>query len=167
MQKAINAHAEVDSTHWNMLKVDLQTLGIYNNIKNYGDAMDMIWLNTGIPIRNYMYHVIARAQMCGDDACLRMAAMEAGETTVKMFFNAAKHIAKLYEKETGKQLHYFGGKHVDSEVNNAVDLSIFNQQELDQKTLEKALYTVNDHFDKFQHFLDFKYSITFPDKKSV
>ncbi len=164
LQKAINAHAEVDSTHWNMLKTDLQTLGIYNDVKNYGDAMDMIWLDAGAPIRNYMYSAIIRAQMCGENTFLRMTAMEAGETTVKMFFNTTKYIAELYEQETGKQLHYFGNQHIDSEVDNAVDLLIFEQKELNQETLEKALYIVDAHFDKFQHFLDYKYSITFPDK---
>ncbi|SHA07316.1 hypothetical protein BTHERMOSOX_1261 [Bathymodiolus thermophilus thioautotrophic gill symbiont] len=164
MQKAINAHAEVDSTHWNMLKTDLQTLGIYNNVKDYGDAMDMIWLDAGAPIRSYMYHAIIRAQMCGDNVYLRMAAMEAGETTVKMFFNTTKYVAGLYEQKTGKQLHYFGNLHIDSEVDNAVDLSIFEQQKLDQETLEKALHIVDAHFDKFKDFLDYKYSITFPSK---
>ncbi|MBA5247980.1 MAG: hypothetical protein FE834_00365 [Gammaproteobacteria bacterium] len=164
MQKAINAHAEVDSTHWNMLKTDLQTLGIYNNIKNYGDAMDVIWLDAGTPIRNYMYHAIVRAQMCGENAFLRMAAMEAGEATVKMFFNTTKYVAKLYEQETGRRLHYFGDQHIDSEVDNAVDLSIFEQKKLDQETLEKSLHIVNAHFHSFEHFLDYKYSITFPDK---
>jgi hypothetical protein len=40
-QKAINAHAEIDSAHWDMLKDDLKTLGLYDNVKNYGDAMNM------------------------------------------------------------------------------------------------------------------------------
>jgi hypothetical protein len=42
-----------------------------------------------------------------------------------MFFNTTKYIAELYEKETGEKLHYFGNQHIDSEVDNAVDLSIF------------------------------------------
>jgi hypothetical protein len=37
-----------------MLKDDLKTLGLYDNVKNYGDAMNMIWSDSGAPIRNYM-----------------------------------------------------------------------------------------------------------------
>jgi hypothetical protein len=36
-----------------MLKDDLKTLGLYDNVKNYGDAMNMIWSDSGAPIRNY------------------------------------------------------------------------------------------------------------------
>ncbi|CAC9635298.1 hypothetical protein BTURTLESOX_2231 [bacterium endosymbiont of Bathymodiolus sp. 5 South] len=161
-QKAINAHAEIDSTHWDMLKDDLKTLGLYDKVKNYGDAMNMIWLDRGAPIRNYMYQVIVRAQMCGDNVFLKIAALESGEATVKMFFNTTKYMADLYEKETGKKLHYFGNQHIDSEVDNAVDLSIFEQEEIDDETWNKSLYIIDAHFDEFQKFLDYKYSITFP-----
>ena len=164
MEEAINAHTEIDSTHWNLLKTDLQTLAIYNNVKNYGDAMSIIWQDAGAPIRNYIYHVMIRAQMCEDDVCLRMTALEAGETTVKMFFNTTKYIANIYQTKTGKKLHYFGDQHIESEVDNAVDLSIFEQQKLNQEKLDKALHIVSAHFDKFKCFLDYKYSITFPDK---
>ncbi len=167
MQKAINAHAEIDSTHWDMLKGDLKTLGLYNNIKNYGDAMNMIWLDSGAPIRNYMYHAIARAQMCGDNVFLKIAALESGEATVKIFFNTTKYVAELYEKETGEKLHYFGDQHIDSEVDNAIDLSIFEQEELDDETWNKSLHIIDAHFDEFQKFLDYKYSITFPEKVNL
>jgi hypothetical protein len=30
-----------------MLKDDLKTLGLYDKVKNYGDAMNMIWLDRG------------------------------------------------------------------------------------------------------------------------
>jgi hypothetical protein len=46
----------------------------------------------------------------------------------------------LYEKETGEKLHYFGNQHIDSEVDNAVDLSIFEQEELDDETWNKSLH---------------------------
>jgi hypothetical protein len=41
-------------------------------------------------------------------------------------------------------------------VDNAVDLSIFEQEEIDDETWNKSLYIIDAHFDEFQKFLDYK-----------
>jgi len=160
-ERAINAHAHIDGTHWKMLAADLDTLGLDREVASYGDAMAAIWSDCGAPIRNYMYWVMHRAQRCGASPFLKMAAMESGEATVKMFFATTKRVASLYEKKTGAKLAYFGDNHMDSETDNAVDLKLFEEIELDQPTLREAVWIVDDHFEKFEAFLNHKLEITF------
>jgi hypothetical protein len=43
---------------------------------------------------------------------------------------------------------------IDSEVDNAIDLSIFEQEELDDETWNKSLHIIDAHFDEFQKFFN-------------
>jgi hypothetical protein len=38
----------------------------------------------------------------------------------------------------------------------------FEQEVVDDETWNKSLYIIDAHFDEFQKFLDYKYSIKFP-----
>jgi hypothetical protein len=160
-ERAINAHANVDGTHWRMLVADLAAVGVDRNVASYGDAMQAIWSERGAPIRNYMYWVLHRAQRCGTSPFMKMAAMESGEATVKMFFSTTRHVASVFEAKTGVKLGYFGDNHMDSEIDNAVELNIFEDVELDESALREGLWIVDDHFEKFEAFLDYKLEITF------
>ncbi|MEN5315379.1 hypothetical protein [Pseudomonas koreensis] len=152
-ERAINGHAYVDATHWEMLVTDLESLGAADQVKKYKDAMSIIWSDQGKPIRDYMYWVMHRAQRCGSSHALKITAMESCESTVKTFLTQTRHISMLFKRETGVTLNYFGESHIESEVVNAVDLSIFDEIELDQETLTTALWIVNSHFQDFKVFV--------------
>lgn len=153
-ERAINGHAYVDATHWEMLVTDLESMGVGHQVKNYKDAMSIIWLDQGKPIRDYIYWVMHRAQSCGSSPALKITAMESCESTVKTFLTQTRHISMLFKRETGVALNYFGEDHIESEVVNAVDLSIFHEIELDQETLTTALWIVNSHFQDFKIFVE-------------
>lgn len=157
----INAHAEIDSTHWRFLLDDLKAIGMDGQPLFYKEHLDQIWSDSGAPIRRYMYALVQRAQSCGDSAFLRAAVMESGEATVKLFFSTTQLMAQRFKQATGKTLKYFGDEHIRSELDNPVDHSIFEEVKLDEATLKTALQLVNAHFDKFKDFLDAKYVITF------
>ena len=152
LERAINTHADVDATHWEMLVTDLESIGVNEQVSSYKEAMSIIWSPQGTPIRDYMYGVLHRAQGCGNSPALKITAMESCESTVKTFLTKTRHISALFESETGIKLHYFGESHVESEVDNAVDLSIFQDIELDQEALATALWMVNSHFEQFKVF---------------
>lgn len=161
-ERAINAHAKVDGTHWQLLIDDLRAIGVDKDVGGYGDAVRAIWSDRGEPIRNYMYWVLHRAQRCASSPFLKIVAMESGEATVKLFFSTTSHVASAFERKTGAKLGYFGNRHVESEIDNAVDLRPFEAVVLDDETLRHARWIVEDHFEKFNAFLDYKLQITFP-----
>lgn len=161
LEAAVNAHAKIDSCHWHYLVNDLKKIGIYNEICNYEDAMNIIWSTKGDPIRNYIYSVLRRAQTCFDSPLLRATAMESGETTVKMFFQTTRYVAAIFKEKTGKSLQYFGDDHINSEIDNSVDTKLFESVELDLETYRIAMNIVKEHFEEFKVFLDYKYFLTF------
>ncbi|NOI26467.1 hypothetical protein [Vibrio mediterranei] len=160
-QQEINAHARIDSTHWHFLLDDLKVVGADDHPKFFKEHLNLIWSDTGAPIRQYMYALIGRAQSCGDSPFLRATVMESGEATVKLFFATTRLMAKRFKQATGKTLKYFGDDHLRSEVENPVDKSVFDDVVLDNATVQIALNLVDAHFDKFKDFLDAKYAITF------
>ncbi|MFJ3368230.1 hypothetical protein [Pseudomonas sp. NPDC086251] len=153
LERAINAHAAVDATHWEMLVTDLNALGVSDDVKSYKDAMTILWSQPGRPIRDYIYWVLHRAQRCGSSPLLKLTAMESCEATVKTFLTHTRPVRALFESATGAKLNYFGEGHIDSEVDNAINLSIFQEVELDPQTLTLALWIVNAHFDDFKVFI--------------
>jgi hypothetical protein len=161
LEHAINAHAQVDATHWQMLVDDLAAIGIDHEVASYGDAMKAIWSERGVPIRHYMYWVLHRAQRCARSPCLKLAAMAAGEASVGLFFATTRRVASLFEAETGRKLGYFGDSHARSEADHPLDLRAFEDIQLDEDTLREAHWIVDDHFEKFTAFLDYKRQITF------
>ncbi|VVM21205.1 hypothetical protein BSPWISOXPB_8256 [uncultured Gammaproteobacteria bacterium] len=68
-----------------------------------------------------------------------------------MFFTQL-NIWLIYMKKNRKKLHYFGNQHIDSEVDNAVDLSIFEQEEIDDETWNKSLYIIDAILMNFKIF---------------
>lgn len=163
--ESINAHADVDSTHWQLLLDDLKTIGIDSHPQFLKAHLDLIWSDTGTPVRRYMYALVARAQSCGDSPFLRVTVMESAEATVKLFWETATLLAARFEAVTMQRLRYFGYEHVLSETENQVDVTIFETISLPPASRNTALQLVNDHFDRFTEFLDAIYLITFGDKK--
>lgn len=159
--ESINAHADVDSTHWQLLLDDLKIIGIDTHPQLLKAHLDLIWSDTGIPVRRYMYALVARAQGCGDSPFLRVTVMESAEATVKLFWETATLLAVRFEAVTSQRLRYFGDEHVLSETENQVDVSIFETVSLPPEVRNTALQFVNDHFDRFTEFLDAIYLITF------
>lgn len=159
IERAINAHARVDATHWKLLVDDLAVIGV--NVGSYGDAMQEIWSERGAPIRNYMYWVLHRAQRCIDSPYMRLTAMESGEASVKMFFSTTRHVALMFQQQTGHTLRYFGDSHIESELENAVDLAPVGEIDVPYQSFKDCCSIVDDHFERFEEFLDYKFKISF------
>lgn len=160
-EREINAHAEIDSTHWRFLLDDLKAIGLEHHVQSYEQAVTRIWPEEGLPIRHYIYSVVSRAQACGTSPLLRAAVMESGEATVKLFFSTTRLVAKRFQQVTGKTLRYFGDDHILSETNHPVDSRLFAEVVLDDDIAKHALSKVDAHFHNFGEFLDYKYLITF------
>ncbi|AIO67468.1 hypothetical protein [Burkholderia oklahomensis] len=159
LQRAINEHVDVDSSHWQLMVADLKTLDTNDKASDCESAIKLIWDDTGEPVREYMYSVMARARRCGDCPLLRMAAMEAGEATSKIFFTTSRRIAAAYEADTGDRLRYLGAEHIDSEMDHPIDSSVFLEQPLSNEKRAEAISLVDEHFSSFRAFLDYKYEI--------
>lgn len=160
-EREITAHADVDATHWRFLLDDLKTIGNDDDPCFYEEHLKQIWSDAGAPIRRYMYALVVRAQSCGESPYLRVASMESGEATVKLFFATTRLMAGRFKQVTGQTLKYFGEDHIRSEIDHAVDTPLFEKITIDDTTATTALTLVDAHFDKFKEFLDAKYFITF------
>ncbi|MDN7675222.1 hypothetical protein QZM22_22570 [Burkholderia oklahomensis] len=159
LQNAINDHVDVDTEHWRMMVSDIKTLGVNGRAVDCESAIDVIWDDLGAPVRKYMYSLVSRARRCGDCPLLKMASMEAGEATSKVFFTTSRKLAAAYEADTGHTLRYLGAEHIDSELDHAINESIFFDQRLSADKQADALSIVDDHFRSFLAFLDYKYEV--------
>ncbi|MGR9052790.1 MAG: hypothetical protein ACU84J_09090 [Gammaproteobacteria bacterium] len=158
-EEAINAHAQVDATHWTMLAEDLERLGVRTGDGSYGSAMRLMWSDIGAPFRDYMYWMAHRAQVCGDSPFLRASVMEAAETTSRLFFGVTRHIAHLFKQATGSTLRYFGDEHVQLDVDTAMDVSVLKNVALDEETTRLALSLIREHFAHFERFIDYQHTL--------
>ncbi|MGG1947720.1 hypothetical protein AB1286_23475 [Trinickia sp. NRRL B-1857] len=159
LERAINAHVDVDAEHWRMMISDIKTLGVNNRATDCETAIGIIWDDLGYTVRKYMYSLISRARRCGSDPLLKMAQMEAGEATSKVFFTTSRKLAAMYEEDTGAVLRYLGAEHIDDELDHSIDSSVFLKQVLSDEMRMKAVEIVDDHFASFREFLDHKYEI--------
>lgn len=159
LEHAINAHVNVDAEHWRMMVSDIKTLGVNERASDCESAIRIIWDDLGYTVRKYMYSLISRARRCGDDPLLKMAQMEAGEATSKVFFTTSRKLAALYEADTGNVLRYLGAEHIDDELDHSIDSSVFLERALSDEMRMKAVEIVDDHFASFREFLDHKYEI--------
>jgi hypothetical protein len=159
LERAINAHVDVDAEHWRMMISDIKTLGVNNRATDCESAIRIIWDDLGYTVRKYMYSLIARARRCGSDPLLKMSQMEAGEATSKVFFTTSRKLAAMYEEDTGAVLRYLGAEHIDDELDHSIDSSVFLKQVLSDEMRMKAVEIVDDHFASFREFLDHKYEI--------
>lgn len=156
----INNHAEVDSTHWKFLLADLKKIGIADQVNTLEQAVTMIWSESSVAVRHYIYSLVHRAISCGQSPFLWAACMEAGEATVKAFFTAARTLARKFQDCTGHTLQYFGEDHINSEIDNPIDDQLFRVHVLPDGLASQALSLVDQHFDHFGPFLDHKYQLT-------
>ncbi|RKP46095.1 hypothetical protein D7S89_18600 [Trinickia fusca] len=159
LERAINAHVNVDAEHWGMMVSDIKILGVNDKAHDCESAIRVIWDDLGFTVRKYMYSLISRARRCGECPLLKMASMEAGEATSKVFFTTSRRLAAMYEADTGNTLRYLGAEHIDSEVDNSIDSSVFLDQHLSDEKRMEAVSIVDDHFASFREFLDHKYEI--------
>lgn len=159
LERAINAHVDVDAEHWRMMVSDIKTLGVNDRATDCESAIDIIWDDLGFTVRKYMYSLISRARRCGRDPLLKMAQMEAGEATSKVFFTTSRKLAAMYEADTGNTLRYLGAEHIDDELDHSIDSSVFLKQTLSDETTMQAVEIVDEHFASFREFLDHKYEI--------
>ncbi|MGC1305463.1 MAG: hypothetical protein WA840_24090 [Caulobacteraceae bacterium] len=158
-QEAINAHVSVDSEHWRMMIEDIKTLGVNGRAFDCESAIDIIWSDLGIPVRKYMYSLMYRARRCGECPFLKISAIESAEVTSKVFFGISMRLAGLYERHYNKSLYYLGEAHINNEIEHSIDLSLFSSQSISIEKMAVAYDIVDDHFDSFINFLNFKHEI--------
>ncbi|AIV84050.1 hypothetical protein [Burkholderia pseudomallei] len=159
LEIAINDHVDVDTEHWHMMVSDIKTLGVNNRAFDCESAINVIWDDLGGPVRKYMYSLVSRARQCGSCPLLKMASMEAGEATSKVFFTTSRRLAAAYEADTGNTLRYLGAEHIDSELDHSINESVFFGEPLSADKRAQAQSIVDDHFRSFIAFLDYKYEV--------
>jgi hypothetical protein len=158
-ERAINEHVDEDSGHYRYMLHDLEVLG-FDEPQSMSESIMTIWSERSVEVRKYIYSVLHRVLLCGDDPFLRAAVMQAQESSVGIFFGLSKFQAHYFEEQTGVELHYLGSKHADGEEEHPLALDVFTRSHVSDDIVEKGIAVARAHFESFREFLDFKESVT-------
>ena len=157
-EQLLNEHCEADAVHWQMLLADLDALGL-DPVQPFSQTVRSIWSEASWPVRKYMYSMMERLTLCGEDVFLRAAYMESIETTSKLFFTVSARNAKHFTQHTNISLRYFGSEHVERDEQEPLELDLFAQAEVPAATLEWARDIAARHFRSFEAFMSFKHGV--------
>lgn len=154
-ERLVDAHGREDAKHWRMLLHDLEALSV-NTTQTTNDAIERFWRDEDLYIREYIYSVLSRARRCSGNPVWRMAAMEAGEAGVRVFFTVIRANAAKIKQNLGIHLRYFGEEHVDTEMETKLETSAFESIKLSDEDYAFCREIVADHYVSNEKFLDQK-----------
>ena len=116
VQQAINTHSREDERHWGMYLRDLRTLGL-NTATDMVTALRLLWGDDRKKTRQVVYGLTALIE--GTSPAMRMAIVEAIESTGAVASKAFCKVAADFQKETGQELFYYGDLHASRESGHA------------------------------------------------
>lgn len=150
-EKALNAHAEEDETHYQWFLQDLERLG-YNPVCTLTEALGFVWSKEGQHARDLSHYLVGLAQNA--DPELKVVILEAIEATGVVWLQAT--VAASRQHPEAHNLHYFNETHegreldfVASEGHDAIGRVV-----LSDATRQKAPAIVHGIFDRMEAFND-------------
>lgn len=113
--RQLNQHIEEDSEHWQWFIQDLEKLDLSNSAftGSLSDILSSIWKNDTFAVRNQVYQVIHRIQLC-ETTEEKLLVVECLEAAFAAFIDNFSVVIKALGLYT--ELTYFGQRHYEDEA---------------------------------------------------
>jgi hypothetical protein len=148
----VNAHAVEDSDHWRWYLHDLGQLGL-DRPQPISDALRFLWGKETARARMLTYRLCQLS--LGQSSLQKLVVILALEAMAKLGF---EHTARVARELDGRELVYFGGRHIETELDHSLlDRGVqqaINGVQLDEGTRRHFCQVVDRVFDAFIDLID-------------
>ena len=155
LQQIINRHTYEDDTHWLFFMEDIVTLGIDRPMQ-FSDSLKFLWSDETRKIRRLCSHLGRMTYKA--DPRLKLAVIEAMETTGNIFLQATVPLAEQLQAITKQEYVYLGINHLNVEDGHPLGtdniVEILESIQLTEEIEAKAFELVEETFTLFAEMVD-------------
>jgi hypothetical protein len=152
LAEIVNAHAAEDSDHWRWYLHDLEQLGL-DRPQPLSDALRFLWEKETQSARMLTYRLCQLS--LGQSSLQTLVVILALEAMAKLGF---EHTARVARELDGRELVYFGGRHIETELDHSLLGSRVQEAiagvQLDEETRRHFCQVVDRIFDAFIDLID-------------
>jgi hypothetical protein len=153
LEHAVNRHTAEDEEHWRWYLMDLEVLG-HAGPSAATSVLEALWGVDTRAIRSLTYTLVAL--VAGTDAAARLALIEVMEETGNVTFSALAPLARHFQRQEGRELHFCGDLHLGHETGHTMGSEhvLITSITLGAAARADILQRVDRAFDAFDAFAD-------------
>jgi len=154
-QELVNTHLAEEGTHWKWFLADLTNMNLDPELR-FTDAIRLLWSEQTKQTRRLAYEICKLS--AGMSSLQKLVLVQSIEATGRVGLEAAVPVGNLVARDMKRNLVYFGGHHLDTELQHTLEEkdvhSALVSLELDQATRDDLCGIVDKVFAHFAGFVD-------------